>query len=208
MKVVATSDLHGHLFDIPECDLLLIAGDIGTDEELFWQTQWFNFVFRDWLNKVPAKKIIGVAGNHDWPFEKCPELISKDLNWTYLQDSGTEYEGLKIWGSPWQLPYGLAFNLPEQNLAQKWNMIPGDTNILITHSPPFCFGDLNLLCEHCGSQSLTERIRDSKELRLAVYGHIHSAKGVYDYNGKILANVAAVNEQYELLKEPFMEFEI
>jgi hypothetical protein len=30
-RIVCTADLHEHLIDIPECDLLLIAGDVSDE---------------------------------------------------------------------------------------------------------------------------------------------------------------------------------
>src|SRR5262249_28634493 len=105
MRIVAMSDLHGYLPEhVPACDLLLLAGDLGpvTDHSPLTHAQWLGREFRAWLERLPARKIVGIAGNHDLVFERAPHLVPRDLPWTYLQDSGLEWEGLKIWGTPWQ----------------------------------------------------------------------------------------------------------
>ena len=99
MKIVALADLHGYLPSaIPACDLLLLAGDLTPvqNHAPAFQAQWLDGPFRAWLQGQPARKIIGVAGNHGFVFEQMPFLVPRDLPWTYLQDSGTEWEGLKI----------------------------------------------------------------------------------------------------------------
>jgi hypothetical protein len=50
IRVVATSDLHGILSDIPECDLLFIGGDICLDGSSKAQAEWVDLNFRCWLN--------------------------------------------------------------------------------------------------------------------------------------------------------------
>ena len=35
-RIVCTADLHEHLIDIPECDLLLIAGDVSYAPKGTW----------------------------------------------------------------------------------------------------------------------------------------------------------------------------
>ncbi len=101
MKIVAISDLHGYLPEIPPCDLLLIAGDLCPtyDHHPDWQSRWLANHFGAWLERVPAKHIVGIAGNHDFVFEQTPHLVPRDLRWTYLQDSGTEIAGLKLYGT-------------------------------------------------------------------------------------------------------------
>lgn len=73
MRVVALSDQHGFLPDVPACDLLIVAGDICLDrfgpflamhapEE---QKAWFNRKVRPWLARSPSKHKILTWGNHD-----------------------------------------------------------------------------------------------------------------------------------------------
>ena len=143
MKIVAVSDIHGCLPDIPECDLLLIAGDItpADDHRLQRQFSWLNVQFREWLLSVPARKIVGIAGNHDFIFQTNPKSVA-DLPWVYLQDSGIDWEGVKIWGSPWQpVFHNWAFNAEDYKRQTAWSMIPDDTNILVLHGPPYGYGD-------------------------------------------------------------------
>lgn len=211
IKIIALSDLHGILpppQTIPKCDLLLIGGDICKHHNVIDQHWWLAQVFKKWLENVPADKIIGVAGNHDFIWEKSPHLVPK-LPWIYLQDEIYEYEGWKIFGSPWQLRFcDWAFNLDEPDLAKKWEKIPEDTDILLLHGPPLGFGDMVLHPKwtNVGSPSLTEKIRQIKP-KLVVFGHIHPAFGLYQCGRSALANVSIVNEQYQWTNLP-TEFEL
>lgn len=77
MKVVATSDLHGFLPQIPPCDLLLIAGDVCPvwNHRLPFQRKWLRETFTPWLESLPARKIVGVWGNHDSIAESNPDKV-------------------------------------------------------------------------------------------------------------------------------------
>ena len=52
-RVVCTADLHENLIDIPECDLLLIAGDISFafKGDLVAKQAFLANEFRDWLDR-------------------------------------------------------------------------------------------------------------------------------------------------------------
>ncbi len=206
MKISAISDNHGYLPRIEPCDLLLIAGDIcpARDHSVFAQSQFLAGPFADWLNEIPARRIVGIAGNHDFIFEKSPDLIPKSLRWNYLQDASVEIEGLKIYGTPWQ-PwfYDWAFNLSEEELAKKWEMIPADTDILVVHGPPYGFGDVNTSGAHCGSPSLRDAIFRIKP-KLCVF---HEGRGRWSDQGVELANVTVVDVKYRHVYPP-MTFDI
>ena len=209
MKVVAVSDLHGNLPSIPPCDLLLLAGDLTpvSDHRLPYQAEWLDTTFRAWLEGVAARKVIGVAGNHDFIFEKAPHTVPRDLGWTYLEDSGTTWEGLRIWGTPWQ-PwfFDWAFNLYEPDLVPKWALIPADTDVLVLHGPPHGHGDgvpeRGGRVRHCGSPSLLARI-EALAPRLVVYGHIHEGRGEWRLGRTVLANVTLVDAGYEPIYSPW-----
>src|SRR5437588_4704415 len=127
MKITAVSDLHGHLPAIGPCDLLLLAGDLCPvkDHSTFAQMKFLVGPFADWLERVPAGRVVGVAGNHDFIFEKKPDLVPRNLRWDYLQDSGVAIGGMKIYGTPWQPWFNdWAFNLYEEDLVKKWVKIP------------------------------------------------------------------------------------
>lgn len=212
MKIIAASDLHGTLPTIPPCDLLLLGGDLCpvSDHSIEHQAEWLDSTFRRWLEQVPARAIIGVAGNHDFIFQQAPDLVPADLTWIYLQDSGTIWEGLRIWGTPWQ-PwfFDWAFNLYEDDLGAKWDLIPEGTDILVLHGPPFEHGDgvpqRDGSIRRTGSPSLLQRIRDLQP-RLAIFGHIHEGRGQWQVGRSVLANVSILDEHYAHV-HPLWEFE-
>lgn len=209
MKVVAVSDLHGTLPEIPPCDLLLIGGDITPieDHDTDFQAWWLDTTFREWLGKVPARQIVGVAGNHDWVFARKPRKVPKDLPWVYLEDAGFEWEGLKIYGTPWQ-PwfFDWAFNAYEDELETIWRKIPDKTDILVLHGPPRGYGDGVPGREgmrHTGSPSLLERIQEIAP-RLVIFGHIHEGRGQWQLGRTTLANVTILDKHYEHVHAPWV----
>jgi hypothetical protein len=64
------------------------------------------------------------------------KLLAEYPTVIYLNDSGVEIDGLKFWGSPVQ-PYfhNWAFNRIGDDICKHWELIPLDTDILITHGP-------------------------------------------------------------------------
>jgi len=206
MKLMLMSDLHGHLpKSLPDADAILIAGDICGGGKAVQQLEWLDDHFRRWLEQISIPTIC-VGGNHDWAmYEKLDEVRRLKLPWTYLQDESMMFQGKVVYGSPHQRKfYDWAFNLEEYQLAGKWNLIPDETNILICHSPPKFYGDKTRDGEFCGSESLTWRIGQLKQLQLVCFGHIHSGYGTYNSGNVTLANASLLNESYQMVNSPIV----
>lgn len=204
MRICCISDLHGYFPPVPDCDLLLLAGDYAPAFK-YRPFSYYQTRMEPWVKEAAEKcKVIGVAGNHDELFQQYPDLIPK-MDWEYLQDSGTEFQGLKIYGSPWQPEfYDWAFNAKEEKLRDIWALIPVDTDILLLHGPPNGIGDHVVADDkHTGSPSLLERIQEIKP-KLVVFGHIHDGYGRYDIDGTIFVNASHVNERYAPTREPII----
>jgi len=215
MKIVCISDMHGNLLSIPECQILLIAGDIcpTSNHSPVFQSNWLDTTFREWLKLVPARHIIGTTGNHDLIFQDFPHLVPEELPWHYLQDSSIVLDGLKFYGTPWQNYFcNWAFNAPEKDveehfLAEKFNQIPDDTDVLICHSPPYGYGDQvkqNVAWatdEHLGSKALMSRIKQIKP-KLVCYGHIHTGNSINVLDDIKMVNASLLNEDYRVVNEP------
>jgi Icc-related predicted phosphoesterase len=220
MKIVAISDIHGSLIQFEESgDLLLLAGDLfpATNHNLHYQHDWYKYKFARWLAKLPFKDIIIVAGNHDFFFEKMAhnKIISPlPLNCHYLMDEEIQIDDFKVYGSPWQpVFFNWAFNLTEARLKEKFDKIPNDTDILVTHGPPLRIGDGDVTFQrydksHKGSVALAEAVKRVKP-KLHVYGHIHTGNHLvttelYDNTECIFVNVSLLDEDYKRAYKPFV----
>lgn len=202
MIIDCISDLHGDYPTLEGGDLLIIAGDLTASDT---QQQYIDFML--WLMHQKYKKMIFIAGNHDGELQKRFVEMDENSNCVYLCDSGTDFEGLKIWGSPWTRkfkgmnPKCMAFGLDtEYELTKKFGLIPKDTNILITHSPPYGILDKGRN-EHLGSTQLRRIVlsRDNlPSLKLHVFGHIHRCGGeIFDTGLTKFVNASQMNEEYE-----------
>lgn len=219
MKIIAASDFHGTLPEIPECDLLIVGGDVCPvwNHDLDYQASWLFSEFWDWLVSVPAKRIVGVAGNHDFILQEKPELGRK-LPWHYLENELIVLPGehpLRIWGSPMSNKYGSwAFMAKEDALRDLWATIPRDIDILITHGPAWGVGDEvvgfsatkrgMLEPEHVGSRSLANFLayEDWPNLQAHIFGHIHEGYGRHPMPNYCAYNVAHMNDEYNPLNPP------
>jgi 3',5'-cyclic AMP phosphodiesterase CpdA len=210
MKVVAISDQHGVLPPIPPSDLLLIAGDVCPviNHAVEFQAQWLDTEFRRWLASLAhVRHVVGIAGNHDFIFERAPHLVPRDLAWVYLQDSLAEIEGLRVWGTPWQPRFGnWAFGGRPDELRAKWDLMPAALDVLVVHGPPLYYGDAVPRgggVEHTGCPHLLRRIADIAP-RLVVYGHIHEGRGQWEMGRTTLANVTLLDVGYDHVYHPWM----
>ena len=204
LRITAVSDLHGHLPRIDPCDLLLLGGDLCpvTDHSIPTQARFLAGPFADWLSDVPALKIVGIAGNHDFIFQQEPDRVPAGLRWTYLQDSSVEIAGLHIYGTPWQPWFGdWAFNAREPELIRHWAKIPDATDVLIVHGPPRGYGDLTITGNSTGSPALLDAI-DRVRPKLALFGHIHEGRGLWTRGPTTLANVSYLNARYKAVHTP------
>lgn len=181
MRVVCISDTHNLHNDaeIPHGDLLIHAGDITAIGEMDVLID-----FNQWLGKLPHTYKIVVAGNHDFCFEKQPAKAQAVLtNAIYLNNSGCEIEGLKIWGSPIspispKFGGDWAFNVERgPEIRRYWEQIPANIDILITHCPPYGILDRNEIGNNEGCKDLMDLIENHIRPRVHIFGHIHEAHG-------------------------------
>ncbi|KAI9681514.1 MAG: hypothetical protein M1817_002798 [Caeruleum heppii] len=186
IRVVCLSDTHRHTQEVPPGDLLIHAGDLtnaGTIAEIQAQL--------DWLNSLPHRKKVVIAGNHDSyfdPLSRKPEdrgSRGRGLDWGdihYLEKSSITLDfphhngrTLNLHGAP-QIPdlgdKDFAFQYPRHQDA--WShTIPPDTDVLITHTPPQFHLDLPAAL---GCKYLLQEMWRVRPL-LHIFGHIHSAAG-------------------------------
>lgn len=223
MIIDCISDLHGFYPKLEGGDLLILAGDYTSQNKVFEWCEFFN-----WLKSQPYRKKVLIAGNHDAFFESGFPKNQKEADelkevqsfliemgkaekedFEYLCDSGTEFEGLKIWGSPWTTtfpginPHCCAFTVAnDMELYEKWKLIPDDIDILITHNPSFGNFDITKQGESVGSITLWMRILEIMP-KVHICGHIHESYGyAVHYNGIHLINCSYVNEKYQPVNKP------
>ena len=221
-----------------DMDLLIFAGDCsgrGGKAEIDRFMDWFN---RQPGVKVMISgnhdfffdyKLRENNPRHPWegdPETEVKEMLAKYPDINYLDDSGINLFGLNIWGSPIQPWFhDWAFNRFRNThididgktkwvgdtingIKPHWDMIPDDTDILITHGPPFMHGDG--LCDkfkkygefpHVGCVDLMNRIKEIKP-KINVFGHIHEGYGVTEEDGTTFINASCLNENYRPVNPP------
>lgn len=217
MKIVAISDLHGTLpSDLPECDLLIVAGDLCPDifdgrhkahKDPERQLRWFHNVFADWADAQRADFVLATWGNHDFCGHLLPNSqVTKKLE--VISDGYALINGVKVWMTPWSNQFmNWAWMKQPAALEKVYAEIHDDTDILVSHQPPRGCGDIypNLesgQLEHIGSVELLEHIERIRP-RAVICGHLHSGHGTYLINGRTdVFNVSILDEQYKRAYPP------
>ena len=206
MKITFISDTHGKhnqiTNDLPGGAIIIHAGDVsntGTNSQIQ--------DFLDWFAELPYTHKVFIAGNHDFGFETIRHSRDKGITLpkgvTYLQDESVIIEGIKIYGSPWQPRfYDWAFNLNRgEQISEKWEMIPDDVDILVTHGPPFGILDRTDRGDVVGCEELYFRVVNIKP-RVHVFGHIHEGYGMREMNGTAFINASCLNSRYDYKNKP------
>ncbi|SFB69622.1 Predicted phosphoesterase [Zunongwangia mangrovi] len=199
MRIISISDTHNKHQDleIPDGNILIHCGDIsegGTKPEIVDFLQWFS--------KLPHKHKILIAGNHDFHLEKystnLDDIIPDNIH--YLSDSGITLENFRIWGSPFTPGNGnWAFNLERgRSIRKKWNLIPQNTDILITHTPPYGILDESKTYKNIGCEELLKKIVDIKP-KLHFFGHVHDDFGKKSIGPTLFVNNAVMDSKNRLI---------
>jgi len=152
---------------------------------------------------TPTKESVDLQNIEDQ--ETNSSQIKKELtNCIYLEDSATQVFGLTVYGTPWQPEFGgWAFNLERgESCLQKWDMIPDNTDILVTHSPPLGFGDLCITGSRAGCVELLKTVQHRVKPRYHVYGHIHEGYGIRSDGRVVYVNASTCDINYTPCNPP------
>jgi Icc-related predicted phosphoesterase len=203
LRFIAISDTHcrHHNVKLPKGDVLLHAGDVSYKGQ---KTEILDFL--KWFAELKFQYKIFIAGNHDFFFENKPSREIEELmpaGVTYLNDTSIIIDGITIWGSPvtpWF--FNWAFNRRRgMQIMKHWNLIPANTDILLTHGPVYGIHDSVINGVHVGCVDLLKKVKEIKP-PVHVCGHIHEAYGQLKRGETKFINASLLNERYELVQKP------
>jgi Icc-related predicted phosphoesterase len=211
IRIICISDTHNRheeltLLLLEPADVLIHAGDFtmhGTREEME--------KFITWFEKLPYKTKLLTCGNHDKILGKLneddPLMIRMKSCCIFLSDQPAIIANgkIKIYGTgrtSWiSKRSAMYLQFPPEDMGQFWTNIPNDTDIIITHQPPYLHGDRIFLGKNVGCKFLLQRILEIKP-KLVVCGHIHEGYGTSEMDGIKFVNAASCNLLYKPLHPP------
>ncbi len=219
MIISTISDTHGMHAGvlIPKCDVLVHSGDVlnnGTELPMLR-------AFDEWAGRLidqgVCKHVVCSFGNHDLILDPNQ---TRDFQATYVDPADvlknviplinkeTIIEGVKFYGVPQtNFFYNWGFNVPMGYMKPYMDAIPDDTDVLVTHGPPYGgYGGITVEGEDAGSFECTQRLKELK-VKLVVCGHIHKGYGRYmlprkDGGGTVVLNSSICTEKYQPTNAP------
>jgi hypothetical protein len=213
IRIVHISDTHDKAYSLPAGDILVHTGDMtdtASPEELRR--------FREFLRCQPHKHKILVCGAHEVgldrmkPSDAAAHLAGSVPDCHLLHDAAVIVEGLKFYGSPWNTSMK-AFAMSPEACAIKFQLIPADTDVLVTHQPPAgvldvayppgqylapddsqppcadCGGTAHPGGLHLGSPALLRKVQQLR-IPLHLFGRSHHAAGLQHIGGTLFSNAS------------------
>lgn len=200
MRIIGISDTHGEheRLSLPPGDVLVHSGDWtkrGREKEVN--------DFLAWFESQPFDYKVLICGNHELdPAAKLVMLwAAYQAGIYYLEDSSCFVHGFKFYGSPWT-PAFYNWNFMTHSATQRkriWDQIPADTDVLITHGPPFGILDRNDDGQCCGDYTLAEKTFEIKP-KVHIFGHIHEARGEEKVDDTRYFNICTLDSDYRLVR--------
>lgn len=148
----------------------------------------------NWFCDLDYPHKIFICGNHD----DClygATIDGLDDNVHYLCNSGVEINGIKFYGVPMFMNDCIT-----DRQSRFYEDIPTDTDVLITHTPPYGILDFDDGINY-GSEEILVRLSDIKP-RMHLFGHIHAQHGIKRQDSIIFSNAAVMNSGYIDLNVP------
>lgn len=213
---------------IPKCDILIHSGDAtyhGRQEEVEEFGSWFRSLpvehkiyvpgnhdksfendpesAQEWLgfNRDEKASVTKQKGVKRVSTESKAQNIVQVGKCYYLHQEAININGLKIYGdgSTPSFGYGWAFNVDRgAPIAEVWQKIPDDTNVLITHGPPYGILDLTGYRGggHVGCEELYRKTRGLSSLIVHQFGHIHEGAGYEKVGDTLFVNASSCTQHY------------
>lgn len=230
MKIIAFSDIHANfsksikkeidsIIENNDIEVIICAGDFSSNNINFYS-------FLEYFNSFNVKNKIIVAGNHDIDLtnqnSSMNKHIMKEMNIIYLEDSEVIIDGIKFYGTPWTPTFmNWAFMKDDLELSNIFDNIPEDTDVLISHGPPYGILDETKIIEKkrksiynnfdykiketiksVGSISLLEEVNKRKNIKYHIFGHVHTGYGYKNIENKNFYNVSLLNDFYKFQNPP------
>ena len=187
LKIWHISDTHSYhdLLDIPSnIDVVIHSGDCSNyKDSKNNEPEVRDFI--EWYSKIDIPFKIFVPGNHDTSIErgivKMSDFTSKDI--MFLNSTDVIYKDIKFWGTPCTPSFGTgwAFNKQRTKMHDLWQLVPEDTNVLISHGPPKGILDLSYNqdneLEFCGCNAMKTHVQN-KQYDAVLFGHIHNNQDI------------------------------
>jgi Icc-related predicted phosphoesterase len=185
------------------------------------QAMWIEETLRPFLQKLIGqgfyKDIVIIPGNHDRVFEyekeRAIDAIGHVPNVHFLLDEGVKINDKLFWGSPWT-PwfYGnhWSFNFPDHNInpararahaRNTWELIPDQTDVLITHGPPFSVLDECVDGFQAGCPWLADDVFKRIKPSVHIFGHIHEGYGTETKDNIQFVNACVCTLDYKPTNE-------
>ncbi len=156
-----------------------------------------------WYARQKFDRILCIGGNHDFPIQNRRNREGPMFrNATYLEDEAFEYKDLRFYGTPW-VPFlnSHAFYAGERVLREKWSQIPSDTDVLITHTPPFGILDRSSRGQDLGCVHLAERIAEIAP-KIHCFGHVHANGGTRKFGKTTCINASCLYKEGGPIRRP------
>ena len=186
MKILHLSDTHGQhrrLTNLPDADIVVHSGDFtmnGSKQEAI--------DFMNWFCSLPYPRKVFICGNHDACLYGA-NIDGLDKNVHYLCNSSVTIENIKFYGVPMFME-----DCVSDRQKRNYAAIPADTDVLITHCPPYGILDFDDGTNY-GSTVLLAKVEEIKPC-LHLFGHIHKQHGVKKDSATVFSNGAIMDGNY------------
>lgn len=197
MRILHISDTHGQhglLQELPEADILVHSGDFtfaGSETEAY--------DFMNWLCDLPYRHKLFIAGNHDDCLYGADSIDGLPENVHYLCNSGIEIDGISFYGVPLFMQ-----DCMDGTYEKLLYAIPSDTDVLITHQPPYGIcdvADYGSGATHHGNKILRSVV-DGLHLKYHLFGHEHDAYGTEKIGSTVFSNASQLDNKYNMNGKP------
>jgi len=214
MKIWHISDthsLHSQLTPPDGIDVVVHSGDASNSQNPYRNESELRD-FLKWFSSLPIPQKIFTPGNHDTSLEKGLILKSEieSLGIIPLIESGVTINGINFFGTPWVPRYGeWAWMTKRETISRKWELIPDDTDVLITHGPPFSILDSTESSRHyyelVGCRALQKKVK-KLDLSAHLFGHVHSVKDIRNSGTKTMHGLKTVFSNGSCCDDGKMDF--